>query len=278
MRWVLFVSLVAACGAEDPPDPYACMAAGGAACFELPTTAVEAIDVADNPVDAAFDCDPIAAAPNTTTIGGHTIDLMTRMPMPNIEVRIDTIDTISDEYAELTVTPPTTLANWLTLGDGQLSLLEVAKPARDKFDAYTTTKADISALVMSVSDRFLPARSQLITHIRDCNGSRLLNTIINVAPATGRHGTRLFTPGVRTYYYASDTGELMRRTQLAQTTRESAAVATNLSPGMQFVQLWGFKTAADVPKGSVGLELLAEIEIEVPEGENALLVPLTTSR
>lgn len=278
MRWVLVLSLVAACGAEDPADPYACMAAGGAACFELPTTAVEAIDVADNPVEPSFDCAAPVAAPFATSISGHTIDLMTGMPIPAIEARIGDVDAVSNNYAELTVAPALTISDWLISGDGRLPVLEVAKPSQDNFDAHTTTKDNITALLTSVSDRFLPGKSQLVTQIRDCNGNRLLNAIINVAPATGRNGTRLFTPGVRTYYYAADTGQLMRRTQLAQTTRESAAVATNLPPGMQLVQLWGFKAAADVAQGSLKLEVLAETAVVVPEGENALLVPLTTSR
>lgn len=287
MRWVL-VCLLAGCGTEaDPADPYACMAAGGGACFELPTTAVEAIDVADNPVAPAFDCAPATGIPLTATaIGGHTIDFATAAPLPGIEVQVyDDValtaksdDTVSDNYAELTVMPRMSVAYWRTSGDGRLPVVEVAKPTADDFAVASATKADVSALLESVSDRFLPGKSQLVANIRDCNGNRLMNTIINVAPATGRNGSRLFEPGVRTYYYAADTGQLMRRTQLAQTTRESAAVATNLSPGHHLVQLWGYPTAADAKQGAVGLKLLAEIEISVPDEETALIVPLTTSR
>lgn len=288
MRWVLVVGLVVGCGTEaDPADPYACMAAGGAACFELPTTAVEAIDVADNPIAPAFDCAPATGTPIAAmAFTGHTVDFVTSAPLPGIAVKVfDDVemmaisdDTISNNYAEVTVMPRMSVAYWRTTGDGRLPLIEVAKRTAADFAIASPTKADVSALIESVSDRFLPNKSQLVTHIRDCNGNRLLNTIINVAPATGRNGSRLFEPGVRTYYYASDTGELMRRTQLAQTTRESAAVATNLSPGMQLLQLWGFPTAADVTQGTVGLKLLGEIEIVVPDEEAALLVPLTTSR
>jgi hypothetical protein len=159
-----------------------------------------------------------------------------------------------------------------------MPLVEVGKQTTDGFDALTTTPADITSLVTSVSDKLMPNKSVLITNIRDCNGNRLLNTIINVAPATGRNGSRLFEPGVRTYYFAADTKQLMRRTQLAQTTRESAAVATNLSPGHQLVQLWGFPTQAAELQGATGLKLLAEVEVVVPDGQNAILAPLTTSR
>ena len=156
-----------------------------------------------------------------------------------------------------------------------MPLIEVGKRTTDGFDAPTTTTEDMTALVRRVGDKIMPNKSVLITHIRDCNGNRLLNTIINVAPATGRNGSRLFEPGVRTYYYGD---ELMRRTQLAQTTRASSAVATNLSPGRQLVQLWGFPTQAAELQGATGLKLLAEVEVVVPDGQNAILAPLTTSR
>jgi hypothetical protein len=286
MRWVFLCLLAGCAGDPDPADPYACMAAGGAACFELPTTAVEAIDVADNPVDPALDCAPVTGTPlSATTVGGHTIDLFTGTPLPGIAVQVfDDVgltaksdDTVSDNYAELTVMPRMSVAYWRTEGDGRMPLVEVEKKTADGFDALTTTPQDITALVTSVSDRLLPNKSLVITRIRDCNGNRLLNTIINVAPATGKNGSRLFEPGVRTYYYA-DTKQLMRRTQLAQTTRESAAVATNLSPGHQLVQLWGFPTQADELQGAVGLKLLAEVEVVVPDGQNTIVAPLTTSR
>jgi hypothetical protein len=286
MRWV-FVCLLAGCASDPVADPYACMAAGGAACFELPTTAVEAIDVADNPVDPALDCAAITGTPlSATTVAGHTIDLFTGAPLPGIAVQVfDDVgltaksdDTVSDNYAEVTVMPRMSVAYWRTAGDGRMPLLEVEKQTADGFDALTTTTDDITALVTSVGDKLMPNKSLVITHIRDCNGNRLLNTITNVSPATGRNGSRLFEPGVRTYYYAADSKQLMRRTQLAQTTRESAAVATNLSPGHQLVQLWGFPTQAAEQQGAVGLELLAEVEVVVPDGQNTIVAPLTTSR
>ena len=285
MRWV-FLCLLAGCADDPVADPYACMAAGGASCFELPTTAVEAIDVADNPVDPVLDCDPVTATASTSSVGGHTIDLFTGAPLPGIQVQVfDDVgltaksdDTVSDNYAELTVMPRMSVAYWRTTGDGRMPLVEVGKQTTDGFDAMTTTPDDITSLVTSVSDKLMPNKSMLITHIRDCNGNRLLNTIINVSPATGKNGSRLFEPGVRTYYYAADTKQLMRRTQLAQTTRESAAVATNLSPGRQLVQLWGFPTQAAELQGATGLKLLAEVEVVVPDGQNAILAPLTTSR
>jgi hypothetical protein len=286
MRWVFLCLLAGCAGDPDPADPYACMAAGGAACFELPSTAVEAIDVADNPVEPALDCAPVTATSFTSAVGGHTIDLFTGTPLPGISVQVfDDVgltaksdDTVSDNYGELTVMPRMTVATWWTDGDGRMPLVEVEKRTADGFDALTTTTDDITALVTSVSDRLLPNKSVVITRIRDCNGNRLLNTIINVAPATGKNGSRLFEPGVRTYYYGGETKQLMRRTQLAQTTRESAAVATNLSPGPQLVQLWGFPTQADELQGTVGLRLLAEVEVVVPDGQNTIVAPLQTSR
>lgn len=284
----LFVLLLTACGTDsDPADPYACMAGGGARCFDVPTTIVEALDVADNPVTPALDCAPPSAIPlGDVTIAGHTIDLVTGAPLPDIGVQIfedvawsaQKVDVVSGEYAELRVTAPLpSIAHWRTYGDGRLPFLQVYMPTKDRFDAITTTKADMTALVTSVSDKIWPGKSQLIAHIRDCDGNRLLNTIINIAPATGRNGSKLFEDGVRTYYYA-DPGMPARRTQLAQTTRESAALATNIPPGRHFVQLWGFSTQADVAQGALGLDLFAELEIVMPDGENAMLVPLTTSR
>lgn len=261
------------------------MASGGNACFELPTTIVEAVDVADNPVSPVFDCAPLVQQPvSGAMLDGHTVDFATRMPMPNIEVQMfedlalaSQVTTFSNEYAEVTAAPSVSLMHWRTLGDDRLPTLDLYKPMLDGFDAFTTTKADITALVTSVSDKFAPGKSQLVTSIRDCNGSRLMNTIINVAPATGRNGSKLFEAGVRTYYFA-DTGMPARRTQLAQTTRESRALATNLAPGRHLLQLWGFTEQADVLEGSLGLSLLAEVELVLPDGEHAVLVPLTTSR
>ena len=67
----------------------------------------------------------------------------------------------------------------------------------------------------------------------------------------------------------------MRRTQLAQTTRESsgrrdesfarpsARAALGLSP-----------TQAAELQGAVGLKLLAEVEVVVPDGQNTIVAPL----
>src|SRR6478736_6460445 len=171
MRWVFACLVVAACGTEPEPNPYACMAAGGDTCFELPTTAVEAIDVADNPVAPDLDCAHITGTPiGATTVAGHTIDFTTGAPLRGIAVQIyDDValtaksdDTVSDNYGELTVMPRMSVAYWRTDGDGRLPLVEIAKPTADRFDAHTTTKADISALLSSVGDRFLPAKSQLV--------------------------------------------------------------------------------------------------------------------
>jgi len=164
---------------------------------------------------------------------------------------------------------------------GQLPLqflygrVDINDATHDMFNFSSATKSQVASLIELVGDRFLPGKSQLASAAVDCLDNKLVNVIGNVAPASGKNGSRLFEPGVRVYYgIAGPLPILGRRTELIQTTTSGTIAFTNLAPGKHYVQLWGFPTTDDLAKGTVGLKLLDEKEILVPDGDGGILMPL----
>src|SRR5262245_43949624 len=113
----VLAGLLVGCGDSGPTaDPYQCWSAGGAACFQLPTTPVTAVDAFGKPTQLALDCGPYevrtSAAP--VTFSGATINAIDRTPVPlvHIETFADVAmtkllgDTISDELGDYSLTIP----------------------------------------------------------------------------------------------------------------------------------------------------------------------------
>lgn len=293
-RWVALIASVLGCDDGGPTaDPYRCTSAGGEGCFELPTDVVTAATPDGLPVTPVLDCSPYVVEQSVGPLmfSGLTVDLQDQ-EMALSDVRIEAysdlaltntlFDTTSDAGGAWSTNAVVTSEGFArTTSPGSLPLLflygriDINDPVHDMLNVQTATKAQVSSYIERVGDRFLPGKSQIAAVTEDCLGNSLVNLIANVAPATGRNGSRLFEPGVRVYYGLAGTVPVLgRRTELIQTTTAGLIGITNVSPGRHFVQLWGFPTAASLAQGSMGLKLFDEKEILVPDGDGGILMVL----
>ena len=293
---VLLIGLAFGPGCSDDgpaADPYRCIAAGGEACFELPTDVVGAADAMGAAAVPILACDnfEIATSASPIMFSGHTVDFSaadTYLPAVRVEAFGDLAFTskIFDETSDsegawaATASVPN-LAFGRTTAAGQLPIyflygrIDIDDPVQDMFDVQTATRLQIAASIEVAGDRFLPGKSQVAARALDCFGNRLTNVIGNIAPASGKNGSRLFEPGVRTYYGLEGALPVLgRRTEVSQTTSTGVIGFANLAPGHHFIQLWGFPDDASLAQGSLGLELLDEKELIVFDEEAAFLVEL----
>lgn len=290
------VLLLGALGCSDDgpsADPYRCVAAGGEGCFELPTDVVSAADASGVSVLPVLDCGPydVVTSSAPLSFAGHVVDLEdseTFVPGVRIEAFADMtltsrlFDVTSDADGAWSATAAVpNLAFTRTTADGQLPLhvmyrrVDINVAVHDMFDVQTATKTQVASMFETVGDRFLPGKSQLSAVAYDCAGNKLVNVIANIAPASGKNGSRLFEANVRTYYGAEgDMPMLARRTELAQTSSSGVIGIANISPGMHYVQLWGYPDAASLTRGSIALKLLAEHELFIADAEAVYLTPL----
>jgi hypothetical protein len=284
--------VLAGCGDGEPSaDPYACMAAGGAACFQLPASTIAAADALGKPAQAALHCSPyeVHTSVAPVTFSGRTVNSFERTmtPLVHVEAFADLGltsllgETISDEVGayELTIGTMPSQLFVRTTATGALPmhlLYQRTDPAVTQhamFELATASRDDVATSLALVGDRFAIGKSQVTGIAYDCDGNRLVNVIANLAPESAAIGHRTFEPDVRTYYIADRASPaLARRVDLAQTTIAGSFTATNVAPGRHFVQLWGFVSESAVADGADGLTLLGEAELAVPATETGLLV------
>ena len=293
MRVLLIGVSLAGCTDDPAADPYACMAAGGEACFQLPTDVVGAADVDGVSIAPIIVCDgyEVVTSPSPIAFSGHVLDFGTTdtyLPDVRIEAFADVgltskvLDVTSDAEGAWTATfNAPSLAFGRTTAAGQLPVhfmygrIDVNDPVQDMFDVQSATRLQIASSIEVAGDRFLPGKSQVAARALDCYGNRLTNVIGNIAPASGKNGSRLFEPGVRSYYGLDGALPVLgRRTEVFQTTKAGILGFANLAPGHHFVQLWGFPDDAALAQGSIGLKLLDEKELIVFDEESAFLVEL----
>jgi len=284
VRIAIAFLIVAAC-TDDPPaaDPYACIAGGGGACFQLPSFRLEAADDVGTLLDPDLGCAPFESTDlGPLAITGSSTELFTADPAPNVRVEMFAdlatsarlADVESDGSGAYTadVANARSIVYWRTTGDGRLPVVHEHRLVAADFNVSSVTKPQVSQLLGDVGDQFLPNKSQVFGWAYDCAGHHLMNVIANIAPSSGKNGSRLFEPGVRVYYQTDGLSRFYgRRTELHQTTPKGGFAATNLAPGHHFIQLWGFPSDAELVQGNIGLKLLSESEIIVPDGENVVV-------
>lgn len=289
---IAFVVALAGCADDKPEaDPYTCMAAGGASCFQLPANPITAADELGRPAVPTLDCGPyeIHTSGAPVRLTGTTRNAFDRrqVPLVHVEAFADLAMTsllgegISDEVGAYTLTidamPSQVFVRTSATGALPLHVLyersDVAVREHDSVELLTASRADVAGALELVGDGFLRGKSQVTGVAYDCNGNRLVNVIANVAPSSAVAGARAFEPGVR-LYYAIDrtTPALARRNLLAQTSSAGSFTATNVTSGRHYVQLWGFVAESAMDDGAEGLALLGEAEIAVPPTESGLLV------
>ena len=285
---VLFAALVACSDDEPAADPYKCMAAGGGGCFEMPTKPIAAADANGNAATPVLDCAPYEVTSGPVTFTGQTVNLLNKAATPAVKVEVfgdlqltlPAGNATSDDAAaySLAIDPMPSQSFWRTTSAANLPLyfaykrVDVTNPQQDMHDVVTATRANIGGILASVGDSFLIDKSQIFGTAYDCNGNRLVNVIANVAPNSGANGSRVFETGVKIYYYALDTQNMValhRRTQAAMTSSPGSFVATNVATGKHYLQIWGYPSEAALAEGSAALELIGEVELAVPSMETA---------
>lgn len=290
--WPVLLLGVLGCTDDGPSaDPYRCVAAGGEGCFELPTDVVSAADSYGVTVLPVLDCGPyeVATSGGALSLAGHVVNPQ-QMAVPGVRIEAFSDMTLTSRLFDVTSdgdgawsanTTVSNLAFIRTTADGQLPLhtmyrrIDINVTTHDMFDVQTATKPQVASVFEVVGDRYLPGKSQLTAVAYDCAGNKLVNVIANIAPASGKNGSRLFEPNVRTYYGVDgDDPVLARRTELAQTSTSGLIGIANISPGMHYVQLWAYPDAAALTRGSVALKLLAEHELFIADVEAFYSMPL----
>jgi hypothetical protein len=289
--WFALAMVMGGCADDGvTPTPYECLAAGGAACFELPTKPIAAADAFGKPAQLALNCAAYevktSAAP--VTFRGATLNALdaTATPLVHVEAFEDLAmtrmlgETVSDELGAYSLTIPAmpSQAFLRTFATGALPVhvlyerSDVAHSVRE-LELVSATRENLASTLELVGDHFMDGRSQVFGSAIDCAGNRLVNVIVNVAPSSAAGGDREFEPGVRTYYAADRTSvALGRRVQLMQTTVAGRFAASNLTSGRHFLQVWGFPAESSMVDGAEGLELLGETELAVPTTETGLFV------
>lgn len=266
------------------------MAGGGGGCFEMPTAAVAAANP-DGTLDAPLlACAPFAVvqSPGPLTFTASTSYMRSgeRAKDVHVELFADPAltnllgEATSDEAGELELAtagaPSLVFAR--ALKDGGLPhahMYQRVDFADPRLALETATRMEIDENLRAVGDQFLPGRSQLASLAVDCANRPLANAIANIAPVSGRNGSRLFVPDARVYYAsAGDSPMFQRRTQQMQTSASGQLAISEIPPGHYFVQLWGFTSAEDVPFGAEALQLLDEVELTTSATETKYIVPL----
>ena len=287
---ILLVTGLCACADEEPTaDPYKCIAQGGAGCFELPTEPIAAADAMGNAVTPALDCAEYQVTTSTApvTFTGKTLNLINMAMIPNVRVEVFAdssltmllAETMSNDTADYTATidnMPSKAAARVSADGNQTIVYEnqridVSVTQHDMFNFFIATRPNVAQVIELVGDQWLAGKSHIAGFAFDCAGNRLVNVVVNVAPGSGANGTRLYEPGVKTYYgIEGSVPVLARRTQLAMTTSSGTYAATNLAPGKHFLQIWGFPSEAALMMGGKGLVMLGEEEIHVPSAESLI--------
>lgn len=295
MRWTTALLVgVLGCNDDGPAaDPYKCLAAGGDACFQMPTDVVYALDAAGAIVEPMLDCEPQQPSSTAGTLSGLTVDLFDSeqaiggvelLGFRDVGLTDAVFDAVSAEDGSWTASvvelPHRAFAVSRRPGGLDVHLLyrelDTAQPAT-ALRLPTATREQVSSLLATAGDQFLPGKTQVLAFATDCAGQPLGNVIANAAPVSARAGSRLFDPGVRIYYRVEGTAPILaRRTMQWQTASSGGLAIANLSPGTHYIQLWGFRTANDVLYAADGIELLAEYPIETFEAEAAVVMPVST--
>ena len=290
----LVLALCGCAAPERPADPYTCVSAGGAGCFELPSHPLTAVDADGRPTPAVLDCAAYQAirSPAPVMLAGKTLDAVDHAAIGLVDIELFAEpalatpigEVISDDVGTYSLTidamPSELFARTRATGALPVHLLyqrlDPAAARHDMFDLLTTTRANVDAMLASVGDALATGTSQLTGRAYDCAGNRLVDVVANVAPEPGEPA---FEDGVRVYYEAEGPDHpLGRRSELAETSPAGGFAATHLAPGHHVVQLWGFADAGALARGRDGLALVGEAAIVVPEDDAWLVAAIHAGR
>jgi hypothetical protein len=278
----LSLSVLVACGGGDskpdaPPkeigfsNPVATLKANR----EVSTDTWEEIGEADLSCLGTPANDP----PTTVTVTLETFvkDFQSGNAVPNETVQVfrgqdlmDVFDTkTSDENAKITFTIPTGVARFGYKMTGETSMDTLLLNQKVKPDQAMQTASEISS-VSTVTAQTLnaligvtrtPGTSVLAGAIRDCQDREMSNFIATVSTTSSR-GTNApptIAPGADTYYFSPQVGLPVRHNQQHHGSKNGLFMVIELQPAPTvYVQVWGYKTAADMESDTK--TLIAELQ------------------
>ncbi len=281
---VLALALVAACGDDggsSTPDAKADVDIG----FNKPTAPLKANHevsknnwVEDGPADLTCLNTPSADLPTTVAVALTTKvdDFQSGNAVPGTSVTVfpnqDTASpfgpaVVSDGNAMVTVNIPAGTKRFgfkMTNSSSLDTLLlnQTVKPndavqTLTRIQSVSTATAQTLPALIGVSRT--PGTGILAGAVRDCAGKEMSNFIATVS-STDATVTHL--PGVDTYYFSASVGLPVRHSQQDFSSKNGLFMAIEMAPTpTAYVQVWGFKTQADVDAGT--LSLIAQLKTAV---------------
>lgn len=182
---------------------------------------------------------------------------------------LDTATADGSGVAMLTIAPGTTRFGYRVEGTNSRPTFtfEQLLP-RSGAQAVTVTSlssATVQTLPALVGVSTSPTSALVLGTITDCQGHLLSNAIATVSGLTGM---AMHLPGADTYYFSESVGLPVRHTQQAATSRNGQFMVIELPPRTNaVVQVWGFRSAADLP---ANLVILAELIVPLASGSAAI--------
>ncbi len=130
-------------------------------------------------------------------------------------------------------------------------------------DIQIVSKATAATLPALIGVSRTEGTGVLAGAMRDCAGFEVSNFIATVSSTSGANNTPpTFLDGVDTYYFSASVGLPVRHSQQAFSSKDGLFMAIEMQPNpTAYVQIWGYKTAADVT--SDNLSLIAELKTSV---------------
>jgi hypothetical protein len=266
-----------------------CAMNGGEDCFDPPTAALMA--VADDVEQAPnFACAPeaIMNAATPITVSGTVFDFQigtNEIPMATVTAYYGDItgaaaeEVTADSNGDYTIVLPAGAPNrmaWKTTrpsgGLATYALNEendIGMAVQTGVDRENVSVATANALPAFIGHARTEGLGVVAGTIQDCDGNDVKNAIGTIASAAsdGNAENIEFVAGAEVYYFDADSGLPVRRTSQASTNTDGLFVVIEIPPtsgsAQNYLQVWGYLSAADVAMGVAGLSLLAELPTAV---------------
>jgi hypothetical protein len=286
MRLPILASLLvaAACGgADDPPTPDAPPVSHG---FDKPTASLKANNEMspDNWVElgpANLGCLGTAANDLPTTLvvdlattvkdfqSGSAVPgaVVTAFPNQSTATPFPGAPWTADANADVTIMIPSGTKRFgfkMTHPDSLDTLLlnqtvqpDMASQTLETIQSVSKTTAQTLPALIGVSRTV--GTGVLAGSMKDCDGNEMSNFIATVSSTKG---TATHLAGADTYYFSASVGLPVRHSQQAAASKDGLFMVIELGAApTAFVQVWGYKTDADLASDT--LSLIAELETQV---------------
>jgi hypothetical protein len=297
-------AVLGACGGggDDMPadgavQPRNCSEVGGDACFEHPTVAAT---LDDNTTLANWACPPEAPATSAAPfmVSGHVNDFQEGTPLvgATVEAFLSATDfsvapvatATTDSTGAYSFTLPMSTPNrmaWRITHPDALDTYEINDPidvaAGDltNIDRNSVSQDTADALPAFIGVNRTPGLGVLAGAIRDCDREPVMHAIATISSTSsaGTNAQPTFVPGAQVYYFSGGASLSLpvQRTIRTDSNKDGLFVIIEIPPtsGSQtyFLQIWGFKSAADVTSNM--LSLVSEFETKVV-GDSVIVVDM----